>query len=146
MKIKSWFLSLMLPVLSIVASIVFLFFGCAILFNIAFGFLTGGLVPLLIVAKKKVDISQFFVGKIILSGVWVIVIILSWYFLYDWYFEDIYRVFILPIVALILEIVFAMTRKADSEQKICLFLSSLIHVYVGGLVDFLIIFSPLFWG
>ncbi len=52
MKIKSWALSLILPLLSIVASIVMIFSSMAIFFNIALGFLGGGLVPLLIIIKK----------------------------------------------------------------------------------------------
>ncbi len=143
MKIKSWALSLILPLLSIVASIVMIFSSMAIFFNIALGFLGGGLVPLLIITKKKVDISQFLASKIILSITLIVGITLSWYFLYDWYFDAFYRVFILPIAALVAELFFTATRKANSEQKICLFLSSLIHAYIGGLLDFILIFFPL---
>lgn len=142
MKNKLWGLSLILPILSIVASIVLVFFGAAIAFNIVLGLTASGLVPLIIIVSKKVDISHYFVVKIILSGVLVAGVILSWYYLYDWYFEGLYRVFILPVVFLVLELVYALTRKAEPLQKICIFLSSLVFVYLGGVSDFLIIFSP----
>ena len=143
MKIKLWGLSLILPLISIVASIVFMFYSIAIFFNLILGLIVGGLVPLIMIVRKKVDISHYFVVKIILSGALVAGIILSWNYLYDWYFEGIYRVFILPIVFLILELVFALTRKAETQQKICIFLSSLVFVYLGAVIDFLLLFSKL---
>lgn len=143
MKTKLWGLSLILPLISIVASIVFVFYGIAIFFNLILGLIVGGLVPLIMIVREKVDISHYFVVKIILSGALVAGIILSWNYLYDWYFEGFYRVFILPIVFLILELVFALTRKAETQQKICIFLSSLVFVYLGGVIDFLLLFSKL---
>lgn len=140
LKIKSWVLSLMLPLLSIVSSIVLSIIGVSI-FTIAFGFLGGGLVPLLIITLKQVDISRFFVGKIILSGALVVGIILSWSFFFVWLADGPYHVLVLPITALIAELFFAVTREADVQQKVCLFLSSLTHVYFGEVFDLLLIFS-----
>ena len=127
MKIKSWVLSLMLPLLSIVLSVVLLILGAAI-FTIAFGLLGGGLVPFIIITLKKVDISQFFAGKIIISGALVVGIILSWSVFFLRLVEGPYHVLVLPILTLIAELIFATTRKADVQQKMCLFLSSLVYV------------------
>ena len=140
MKIKSWVLSLMLPLISIISSIVLSIIGAAI-FTIAFGFLVGGLVPLLIIVSKKVDISQFFVGKIVVSGALIVGIILSWSVFFVWLVNGPRHVLFLPIAALIAELIFATTRKADFQQKICLFLSSLTYVYFGAVLDLLILFS-----
>lgn len=140
MKIKSRVLSLMLPLTSIISSIVLSIIGAAI-FTIAFGISVGGLVPFLIITVKKVDISQFFVGKIILSGALIVGIILSWSVFFVWLVDDTRHVLVLPIAALIAELFFAATRKADFQQKICLFLSSLTYVYFGAVLDLLFLFS-----
>ena len=140
MKCKSWVLSLFFPLLSIASSFVLLIFGGAI-FTIAFGFLGGGLVPLLIVTMKKVDISHFFVGEVIISGALVVGIILSWSLFFDWMCEGPYRVLVLPVATLIAELIYVATRKANDQQKVCLFLSNIMHVYIGLVFDILIIFS-----
>ncbi len=140
MKIKSWVLSLMLPLISIISSIVLSIIGAAI-FTIAFGIIAGGLVPFLIIALKRVDISQFFVGKIIISGALVAGIILSWSVFFVWLVDGPYHILFLPIAALIAELIFAATRKADVRQKVCLFLSSPAFVYIGVVFDLLLLFS-----
>lgn len=143
MNARSWVLSLMLPVLSIAASIILIAFG-GMIFTIAFGLVGGGIVPLVIITKNKVDISQFFLGKIIISGALAAVAIPSWVFLFDWLTEARYHVFILPTAFVIAELIYTKTRKADDRQKICLLLSSLVYVYVGITADFLFIFFSLF--
>ena len=140
MKVKSWVLSLMLPLISIFSSIVLSIIGAAI-FTIAFGILVGGLVPILIITVKKVDISQFFVGKIVLSGALTVGIILSWSVFFVWLVDGPCHVLVLPIAALIAELIFAATRKADVKQKVCLSLSSLTYVYFGVVLDLLLLFS-----
>lgn len=140
MKAKSWVLSLMLPILSIIASIVMLIIGISI-FTIVFGLVVGGLVPIIIITKKKVDISQFFVGKIIILGALLIGIILSWSLFFIWLADGPFHVLVLPIAVLIAELIFAATRKADVQQKVCLSLSSLTYVYLGVVFDLLLVFS-----
>ncbi len=117
MTIKAWFLSLMLPLLSIVTSMVLFILGSAI-FTIDFGFLVGGLVPLLIITLKRVDLSQFFVNKIIISSALVVGIILSWSIFFVWLVDGPYHVLVLPVSAFIADLFFAATRKADIQQKV----------------------------
>ena len=52
MKAKSWFLSLILPPISIIAGVVLYILDCTILPIIAGGFV-GGLVPILIIVIKR---------------------------------------------------------------------------------------------
>lgn len=130
----------MLPLLSIAASIVSLIFDCAI-FTAAFGIFVGGLVPLLIICLGKADLSQFFVGKIIITGALAVGILLSWTVFSNW-LSDGYHILYLPIAAFISELIFADTREeADTKQKVCLFLSSPTFVYFGITLDILAYFS-----
>lgn len=132
----------MLPLISIAASIVLLIFDCAI-FTAAFGIFVGGLVPLLIICLGKADLSQFFVGKIIITGALAVGILLSWTVFEGWLSDGPYHILYLPIAAFISELIFAGTREEVSvRQKVCLFLSSLTFVYFGVVLDILAYFSP----
>ncbi len=139
-KIKSWFLSLIFPLISIAASITLSIIGVSI-YTIVFGLFLGGVVPLLIVSIKKVDISRFFVGKIIISLTLIAGAILSWTLFFGWLSDGIYRILVLPVAALITELIFAATRDAAVKQKVCLFLSGLTPVYFGVALDILCLFS-----
>lgn len=140
MKIKSWLLSLMFPLISIAAAAVLLIFDCAI-FTAALGFIVGGLVPLLIICIGKADLSPFVGGKLIMTGVLIVGIILSWTVL-DMWLCDGYHILFLPIVMLIAELIFAGTREeANARQKAGLFFSSPTFVYFGVVLDIVGYFS-----
>lgn len=141
MKIKSWLLSLMFPLISIAAAVVLLIFDCAF-FTAALGFIVGGLVPLLIICIGKADLSPFIVGKLIMTGVLIVGIILSWTVLDMWLSDGPYHILYLPIAMLIAELIFANTREeATARQKAGLFFSSPTFVYFGVVLDILGYFS-----
>lgn len=131
---RAWFLSLLFPVLSILGSAVFIVMfltdGYFSAFIAAFGAICGGIVPMVMIIRGKLDLSKYFPGKIILFSVLVIGVTLSWTVFIVWLGEN-SNFFILPMLMIAAEIVFAALQKADLKTKICLVLSSLAWGYLG---------------
>lgn len=134
---RAWFMSLLIPVLAILASMYpFLFFPSTIL-----GVIVGGVVPLVMIIRGRIDTSKFFLGKMILLAATVggIILVVVTYYSNSWLNEDLCMI-ITPIVLALAEIIFAATRKTVTKTKVCLALSSVAWVYLGATVKFSIAF------
>lgn len=106
-------------------------------FIIALGIVCGGAVPLFLIIVWKADISVYWIGKTILLGAFWVGFGLTWFVISDWTFHYAARLFLLPILILIAEILFAATRKTDLKTRLCLILSGPIWLYVGFAIDLL---------
>lgn len=138
---KSVIVSSIFPSLSVILSIVlivaFKSYELYTAFTIALGIVCGGAVPLFLIIVWKTDISVYWIGKTILlaafwAGLWF-----TWFVIPNWTFGHYTHPFVLPILILIAEIVFAATRKANFKTKLCLILSGPIWLYVGFTIDLL---------
>ena len=127
-------MSLLFPVLSILGSAVFIVMfltdGYFSVFISALGLTVGGVVPMVMIIRGKLDMSKYFPGKIILFSVLAVGVTLSWTVSIGWLGEN-FNIFILPMLMIAAEIVFAALQKADLRTKICLVLSSLAWGYLG---------------
>lgn len=137
----SWFKSMFFPILSIIVSAIILIGFLSelrfseVAFTAIFGVVCGGIVPLFLIMFFKIDISKYFVGKMILFAVLAILVVPSW-ILFVYMGGGSLGIFILPIVILIAETNFSAIKDEDFKTKLCLVLSSLVHVYSGFLIDF----------
>lgn len=135
---RAWFMSLLIPVLAIAYPIAYFL----IIFPLAiFGLIIGGIVPLVMIIRGRIDTSKFFLGKMILLAATVGGIFLvdaSWTSI-SWLDEELCTI-ITPIVLALAEIIFAATRKTDRKTKLCLALSSVAWVYLGASVNFALAF------
>lgn len=140
---KAWFMSLFLPVLSIIAFAFPLINGLFLL-SAVFG-LIGGILPTVMIVRGRIDTSKYFPGKMILFAVLAAVVVFSWITslnVWTWIAEG-FHFLILPAVMITAEIIFAATRKTDVRTKLCLALSSAAWVYLGFTLDFAIAFGGL---
>lgn len=134
-------LSLILPVLSCVAVPVLWVMELAFpLFSAILGIAFGGIVPIVMIVRKKIDISKYLAVKLALLGLLIVFVVLQCVFFRHW--ER--RLLIFPVVILAAECVFAFTRKTDIDTKIALGLSSLGWAYLGMVFDFYVMFGRLF--
>lgn len=141
---RAWFMSLLVPVLSILASAYPLTQGCIILTSIL-GVICGGILPIVLIVRGRIDTSKFFLGKMILFTALAAVVVTSWITSQDvwkWISEGLHFL-ILPTVLIIAELVFATTRKTDGKTKLCLVLSSAAWAYLGFTLDFALMWLPL---
>lgn len=141
---KAWFMSLFLPVLSILASAYPLSNAC-VLCTAPIGLVCGGIVPTVMIVRNKLDTSKFFRGKMILFAVLACVITVSWITslnVWTWIAEGLHFL-ILPIVMITAEIIFAAVQKTDPKTKLCLALSSPAWVYLGFTLDFALYFGSM---
>lgn len=131
---RAWFMSLLFPVLSILGSAVFIVMfltdGYFSVFISALGLTVGGVVPMVMIIRGKLDMSKYFPGKIILFLALALEAALSWTVFIGWLGEG-FNVFIPPMLMIAAEIIFAVLQKADLKTKICLVLSSLAWGYLG---------------
>ena len=141
---RALFMSLLLPVLSILASAYPLTQGCIILTSVL-GLICGGVLPIVLIVRGRIDTSKFFLGKMILFAVLAAVVVISWITSLDvwrWIAEGL-QFLILPTVMIAAEIIFAATRKTDRKTKLCLALSSAAWAYLGFTLDFALMWLPL---
>lgn len=139
MSKKSLILSLLFPILSIIVTFILgvtvgLGLGItylAVLFM--FGLLFGGIVPVVLITKCEADTSDYFIGKLIICAALAIGIVFTWFVNLDWLIDNF---LLLPLLIFVAEIIFALTRKTDLKTKLCLVLSSPVHVYMGFLCSF----------
>lgn len=141
---RAWFMSLLLPVLSILASVFFVVFVMIpsgfplFVFTAVLGLICGGIVPTVMIVRGKLDTSKFFLGKMILIlaevGVWFL---FNYTELEYWIF-DILGGFTYQIVILLAEIIFAAVQKTNIKTKICLAFSSLGWGFLGFSLDFVL--------
>lgn len=143
MSVKSWIKSLLIPLLSVSITSVFLlcflatgYIGLSdVICTAVLGLVFGGIVPLFLIIYFKVDLSKYFVGKMILFLVLVILIVPTWiYVIYVSLHGD--EAVILPAAILVSEAVYAVVKGDGFKTKICLVLSSLVYGYSGFLIDF----------
>lgn len=131
---KAWFMSLLFPVLSILGSAVFIVMfltdGYFSVFISVLGLTVGGVVPMVMIIRGKLDMSKYFLGKIILFSALAVGVTLSWTVFIGWLGEG-FNCFIPPMLMIAAEIIFAVLQKADLKTKICLVLSSLAWGYLG---------------
>lgn len=140
---RAWFMSLLLPVLSILGSITLElwaltlngFLVCAGIL----GFIGGGIVPYVLMIRKQIDISQYFFVKLILFAVLAVGVTLS-VTVFARPDRQLYEILILPILMIAAEVVYAARQKTDRKTKICLTLSSLAWGWLGVCLDVVIAF------
>ena len=142
MSKKSLIVSSILPSLSVILSIALIllmtgeeFTIADTAFIIALGIVCGGAVPLFLIIVWKADISFFWIGKTILLGAFWVGFWFTWFVIRDWTVHYAARLFLLPILILIAEILFAATRNTNFKTKLCLILSGPIWLYVGFIID-----------
>lgn len=138
---KAWFMSLLVPVLSILASVYPIMNGLIFPTTIL-GLIFGGIVPLVMIVQGRIDTSKFFLGKLILFAALAAAIFLAVVSAFrDWWLAEKLNFLIPPIALMIAEIIFAAVQKTDSKTKLCLVFSSAAWVYLGSSIDFAIIFK-----
>ena len=120
---KAWFMSLFLPVLSILGSMLFVIMyltdSAFPVFIGIFALAAGGILPVVLVIRNRLDLSAYFPVKIILFAVLAVGSVILWTFaLFS-------AVLILSGLMIIAEIAFAVLQKTDKITKLCLALSSL---------------------
>ncbi len=137
---RAWFMSLLIPVLAILASM-YPIVSVLILPSGILGLIFGGIVPLVMIIRGRIDTSKHFLGKMLLlaatvGGVFLVVV--TW-FSDTWLDERLCLIFT-PIVLVLAEIIFAATRKTDTKTKVCLALSSVAWVFLSSTANVLLIF------
>lgn len=138
---KAWLMSLLLPVLSILAS-AFCFVlslpgsGRPFIFTVLLGLICGGIVPTVMIVHGKVDTSKFFLGKLIILFAAVAVWALFNYTELKYWVWDLLGVYGYQIIILSAELIFAAVQKTDIKTKLCLALSSLAWGFLGFAIDF----------
>ena len=143
---KAWFMSLLLPVLSILGSMAFLLMGLA---NHGFfvciailGFVGGGIVPYVLILRNRLDLSVFFPAKMMLFSALAVGDILTRFVFIGWgWLSHLYTILVLPTLMIAAEVVYAVKQKTDRKTKICLVLSSLAWGYLGLCLDVVIVFT-----
>lgn len=133
---RAWFMSLLIPVLAILESMYPIIFPSTIP-----GVIIGGIVPLVMIIRGRIDTSKFFLGKMILLAATVggIIFVVNVWIGDTWLDEDLCTI-ITPIVLVLAEIIFAATRKTDRKTKLCLALSSVAWVFLGASINYELIF------
>ena len=139
---RAWFLSLLLPVLSIIGSMIFVVIylvngGFPVFIGIL-GLVGSGIVPIVLIIRNRLDMSKYFPVKIILFSVLGVAVMLSWADLISSWFDNGYNLFIPAGVVLVAEIVFAALQKTDRKTKICLALSSVAWSYLGFVLEMIV--------
>lgn len=138
---KAWLMSLLLPVLSILAS-AFCFVlslpgsGRPFIFTALLGLICGGIVPTVMIVYGKVDTSKFFLGKLIILFAAVAVWALFNYTELEYWVWDILGVYGFQILFLPAELIFAAVQRTDIRTKLCIALSSLAWGFLGFAIDF----------
>lgn len=143
MSIKSWIKSLLIPLLSVSVTSVFLVCVLStycsfsdVICTAVLGLVCGGIVPLFLIIYFKVDLSKYFVGKMIFFLVLAILIVPAWiYVIYVSLHGN--EIVVLPAVIFVSETVYAVVKGDGFKTKICLVLSSLVYGYSGFLIDFM---------
>lgn len=140
---RAWFMSLLFPVLSMIGSIIWILMclskslfpggSCTAVLGLA----GGGIVPYVLIARNRIDTSQFFPGKMILFAVSAVIGVLSWTVFID-LMSYVYTLLVLPILTIAAEVAFAARQKTDRKTKVCLTLSSLVWGYLGFVLEILI--------
>lgn len=141
---KAWILSLLFPVLSMLASMgliilnliyiihrnyPYLFFGCVSLL----GLIVGGIVPTVLIVRNRLDTSEFFLGKLyLLVTASMLTVTLS--------LKTNINGFVMLGLILAAELIYAAVQKTGVKTKVCLFLSSLAWGFLGFMLDFMISF------
>ena len=144
MSKKAWFMSLLFPVLSILGSMIFVIMylvngGFPVFIGIL-GLAGGGIFPIVLIVKNRLDMSKYFPVKIILFSLSAVVGTLSWTVFIGW-FDSGYSLLILPILMIAAEIVYAAPQKTDNKTKVCLALSSLAWGYLGFCIEMLVLLA-----
>lgn len=137
-------MSLLLPVLSVIGSIIFVIMylvngGFPVFIGIL-GLAGGGIFPIVLIVKNRLDLSKYFLVKIILFSVSAVVGTLSWTVFIGWFHSG-FSILILPILMIAAEIVFALPQKTDNKTKICLAMSSLAWGYLGFCIEMLVLLA-----
>lgn len=144
MSKTAWVKSLLIPVLTAVASIVLVKTGVGVSgnheFTPIFGLFLSGLLPVILVAALKIDLSKYFSAKMILLALTAVVYVFEFtpFVIFLVLLIDplgIIGYFILPIVLLIAEVIYALKKGENLKTKACLLLSSPVLVILGLLLD-----------
>ena len=143
MTTKAWAMSLLLPVLSILwsafAVVVSLGSSTPFIFTAILGLGCGGIIPTVMIVRGRLDLSRFFLGKMIIIAASVAIWFLFNYTTLEyWIFDTGVSGFIYPITVLLIEIIFAAVQKTNVKTKICLALSSLVWGLIAFMLDFII--------
>ena len=143
---KAWFLSLLLPILSILASAVLIIWNLIFIkdgysfyfiFVTLLGLIIGGIVPTVLIVKNRLDTSKYFLGKLFIL---VTASILTVTFALKTNING----FVMLGLILAAELIYAAVQKTDVKTKVCLFLSSLAWSVLGFFLDLWLAFT-FFW-
>ena len=141
---RAWFMSLLFPVLSMIGSMVFVIMwlvnGGFPVFIAVLGLAGGGIFPIVLIVKNRLDLSKYFPVKIMLFSVSAVVGTLSWT-VFIGRFHSGFSILILPILMTAAEIVYAAPQKTDNITKVCLALSSLTWGYLGFCIEMLVLLA-----
>ena len=137
-------MSLLFPVLSILGSMIFVVMylvnGGFPVFITILGIAGGGVVPIVLIVKNRLDLSKYFPVKIILFSLSAVAGTLFWT-VFIGRFHSSFSILFLPILMITSEIVFALPQKTDSKTKICLALSSLTWGYLGFCIEMIVLLA-----
>ena len=141
---RAWFMSLLFPVLSIIGSMIFVIMylvnaGFPVFITIL-GLAGGGVVPIVLIVKNRLDMSRDFPFKIILFLAEAAAGTLTWTVFIN-VFDSGFTILILPIVMTAAEVIYAVLQKTDNKTKICLALSSLTWGYLGFCIEMLVLLA-----
>lgn len=141
---RSWFMSLLFPVLSVIGSMIFVVMylvngGFPVFIGIL-GLAGAGVFPIVLIIRNRLDLSKYFPVKIILFAVSAVVGTLSWT-VFIGRFHSGFSILILPILMTAAEIFYAASRRTDSKTRICLALSSLAWGYLGFCIEMLVLLA-----
>ena len=138
---KTWFMSLLFPVLSILGSMFFVIMCLDMdafpVFVAILGSIVGGIVPYVLIIRNRLDLSGYFPVKIILFSVLAVGATLTVTVPFYWIIKF-YTLPVLPMLIIAAEIVYAAKQKTDRKTKVCLVLSSLVWGYLGFVLEFIV--------
>ena len=141
---RAWFMSLLFPVLSVIGSMIFVVMylvnGGFPVFITILGLAGGGIVPIVLIVKNRLNLSKYFPVKIILFSLSAVVGTLSWT-VFLGRFHSGFSILILPILMTTAEVIYAAPQKTDNKTKICLALSSLTWGYLGFCIEMLVLLA-----
>lgn len=142
MENKKYIYSLLFPIISIVSCIMYtvilldffkkygIQYACCTWF---FAGIVGGVIPIVLILKKRLDIHAFVKKKLLLSALYVTACVVTWLFLFVRALSVL--ILITPFIIILLEIRFSIINCKNTIDRIVVILSSPIIPYCGIMLD-----------
>lgn len=150
MSKTAWIKSLLIPFLTAAGSIVLTLTGALAdhhIFTMILGFALGGVFPIIAIVWFKIDLSKYFIDKLIFFALTVIIYVFHFSPLMIILFLFIVRpfgmfgYFIFPLALMIGEVIYALKKGENFMTKAYLILSSPVFVVLGLLTDWILSWS-----